>query len=226
MSRYTEPLIPRPCVDLGLLRARDDVAGGELHRVRRVPLHEALALRVDQVGALAAAAFGEQDPRRIERRRVELHELHVLQRQPEPERHRGAVAGARVGVRRRAVDAALAAGGEHDRLAAERLQAAVQEVPADDALAAAVVLDELPGEELLVDLDVALDELLVEHLDQHVAGDVGGEHRARRAGGAERALRELAVGAPARRTRPSSRAGRCRPAPRCAKSSIASWSPM
>ncbi len=31
------------------------------------------------------------------------------------------------------------------------------------------------------------------HLDEDVAGDVGGEHRARRAGGAERALRELAV---------------------------------
>ena len=76
------------------------------------------------------------------------------------------------------------------------LQAAVQEIPADDALAAAVVLDELPGEVLLVDLDVALHELLVEHLDQHVAGDVGGEDRARRAGGAERPLRELAVLAP------------------------------
>ena len=66
----------------------------------------------------------------------------------------------------------------------------------DDSLAAAVVLDELPGEVLLVDGDVALDELLVEHLDQDVAGDVGGEHGARRACGAERALCELAVIAP------------------------------
>ena len=73
------------------------------------------------------------------------------------------------------------------------LSAAVQEIPADDALAAAVVLDELPREVLLVDRDVALDELLVEHLDQHVAGDVRGVDGARRAGGAERPLRELAV---------------------------------
>ena len=70
------------------------------------------------------------------------------------------------------------------------LMPAVQQVPADDALAAAVVLDELPREVLLVHGDVALDELLVEHLDQHVAGDVGREDGARRAGGAERALRE------------------------------------
>ena len=111
----------------------------------------------------------------------------------EPQRHRRAVAGAGVGVRRRPVDAALAAGREHHRLAADRLEPAVQQVPADDALAAAVVLDELPGEVLLVDRDVALHELLVEHLDQHVAGDVGREHGARRAGGAERPLREPAV---------------------------------
>ena len=35
-SRKTEPLTPRPCVDLGLLGARDDVARGELHRLGRV----------------------------------------------------------------------------------------------------------------------------------------------------------------------------------------------
>ena len=69
----------------------------------------------------------------------------------------------------------------------------MQEIPGDHALAAVLVDDELPGEELLVDLDVALDELLVEHLDQDVPRDVGGVDRARRAGGAEGALREPAV---------------------------------
>jgi len=71
--------------------------------------------------------------------------------------------------------------------------AAVQQVPADDALASAVILDELPREVLLVDGDVALDELLVQHLDQDVAGDVGGVDRARRARRAERPLREAPV---------------------------------
>ena len=188
--------MPRPCVDLGLLRARDDVARGELERVRRVLLHEALAVRVDEERAFAAAALGDEHARRVERRRVELHELHVLQRQPRVQRHRRAVAGAGVGVRRRAVLPPGAARRHHDGLAAERLQPAVQEIPADDALAAAVVERELPREELLVHLDVALHDLLVEHLDQHVARDVGGVDRARRAGGAERPLRELAVLAP------------------------------
>ena len=165
----------------------------EVLRGRRVAHHEALALGVAQDPALAAAALGDQDPARVHRRRVELHELDVLQRQPGAQRHRHPVAGAGVGVRGRAVEAADAAGGEQDGLAAERLQAAVEEVPGDHALAAALVLDELPREVLLVDRDVSLDELLVEHLDQDVAGDVGREDGARRAGGAERALRELAV---------------------------------
>jgi len=43
-----------PFVDLGLLGARDDVARRELHRVGRVMLEEALALRVQQVRPLPA----------------------------------------------------------------------------------------------------------------------------------------------------------------------------
>ncbi len=79
-------------------------------------------------------------------------------------------------------------------LRADRLDAAVEQVPADDALTAAVLDHELVGEELLVDLDVALHHLLVEHVDEHVAGDVGRIDGSRRAGGPERALGELAVG--------------------------------
>jgi hypothetical protein len=54
-------------------------------------------------------------------------------------------------------------------------------------------IDELPGEVLLVDRDLALDHLLVEHLDQDVTRDVGGVGRSRRAGGAERPLRDPPV---------------------------------
>ena len=89
--------------------------------------------------------------------------------------------------------AAGAAGGEHDGLGADRLQAAVQEIPGDHALAAVVVDDELPGEELLIDLEVALHDLLVEDVDEHVAGDVrriGGPRRPR---GAEGPLRDAPV---------------------------------
>ena len=153
-SRIDRAVHPAALLDLGRLRARDDVARGELHRVRRVVLHEALAVLVDQEPALAAAALGDEDPGREQRRRVELHELHVLQREPGAEGHRHPVAGARVRVRGRPVEATRAARREDDGLAADRPQAAVEQVPADDALAAIVVHDEAPCEELLVNLDV------------------------------------------------------------------------
>ena len=138
-------------VDLGLLRARDDVAGGELHRVGRVVLQEALALGVEQVRAFAAAALRDQDAGRRERRRMELHHLHVLQRDPVAQRDRHAVPGTRVGVGRPRVEPPGPAGREDHRLGADRRQTAVEQVPGDHALAAAVVVDELPDEELLVD---------------------------------------------------------------------------
>ena len=57
------PVDAAALVDLDLLGPRDDVAAGELHRVRRVVLEEAVALRVQEVRALAAAALGDQDAR-------------------------------------------------------------------------------------------------------------------------------------------------------------------
>jgi hypothetical protein len=74
------PVDAAPLVDLGLLGAGDDVAARQLHRVRRVPLQKALALGVEQVGTLTTAPLRDEDTRRREGRRVELHHLHVLQR--------------------------------------------------------------------------------------------------------------------------------------------------
>jgi len=66
-------------------------------------------------------------------------------------------------------------------------------IPADDTLAAAVVLHELPGEVLLVREDVALAHLLPEDLHEDMSRDVGGVRRSGRSGGAEWALRDAAV---------------------------------
>ena len=81
--------------------------------VRRVALHEALALGVGQIAALAARALGDQAAGAVDAGRVELHELHVLQRQAGAQHHRVAVAGA--GMRRGAgeIGAAVAAGRQH-----------------------------------------------------------------------------------------------------------------
>src|SRR5215211_6085192 len=133
---------------------------------------------------------------------MELHHLHVLERDPHLERHGHPVARARPRVRRADVEPAGASGREDHGLRADRLEAAVEQVPDDHALAAAVVDDEAPREELVVDADVPLHHLLVEHLDEDVPRDVGGVGRARLAGRPEGSLRDAAVGRPGKHRAP------------------------
>jgi hypothetical protein len=66
--------------DLGPLGARDDVARGQFALVRGVLEHEAFAVFIEEVGALAARRLGEQHAVLFERGRMELDELHVHQR--------------------------------------------------------------------------------------------------------------------------------------------------
>ena len=71
--------------------ARRQVLGG-----RRVTLHEALALAVLEEAALAARALCDEAAGAVDTRRVELHELLVLQRVAGARHHGVAVARARV----------------------------------------------------------------------------------------------------------------------------------
>ena len=98
-----------------------------------VALHETLAGRVGKVPALAARALGDQHAGTVDTGRVELDELHVLQRKPGAEHHRIAVAGAGVSRSRREIGAAVAAGREHHGLRAEAVDRAVVEAVGDDA---------------------------------------------------------------------------------------------
>ena len=63
----------------------------------RIALHEALAAGVGEVAALAARAFRDQHAGAVDAGGVELHELHVLQRQAGAQHHGVAVARAGVG---------------------------------------------------------------------------------------------------------------------------------
>ena len=83
------------CADLLIDRAGDHVARREILQCRRVALHEALALLVAQDAALAARRLGEQDAEPDDAGRVELVELHVLERHAAAIGDRDAVAGQR-----------------------------------------------------------------------------------------------------------------------------------
>ena len=182
-------------VDLGLLGARDDVARGQLHLVGRVLLHEALAVGVEQMRALAAGALGDEEAVLGQRRRVVLDHLHVHQRGAGPEGLRDAVTRADERVGRRLVALPGAAGGQDHVLGREGLHGARADVARHDADAGAVVVEDQRGDEpLLVAIDAiaVLEDLLVEHVEHRLAGDVrhigGAVHR----GAAERAQVELA----------------------------------
>ena len=99
----------------------------EILRVWRIALHEALALRIGEIAALAARAFGDEHAGAVDAGRVELHELHVLQRQAGAQHHGVAVAGAGVGRGAREVGAAVAARRQDRLLGAESMDGAVIE---------------------------------------------------------------------------------------------------
>src|SRR5437879_13767659 len=106
--------------------------------------------------------------------RVELDELHVHQRCPSPVGHAHAVPGVDDGVGAREVNAAAAAGRQYDGLGLNGVQTALQEVPGDDAPAAAVLDDERRDIPLVVDVHLALRERLVHGVLQRAVGAVGG----------------------------------------------------
>ena len=103
----------------------DHVARGQVLHRRGVALHEALALGIGQVAAFAAGALGDQAAGAVDAGGVELHELHVLQRQAGAQHHGVAVAGAGVRGGAGEVGAAIAAGGEHYALRHHRQGAAI-----------------------------------------------------------------------------------------------------
>ena len=194
--------------DLDRHRARDDVAAGEVLGARRVALHEALALRIGEIAALAARALGDQHAGAVNAGRVELDELHVLQRQAGAQHHAAAVAGAGMGRGRGEIGAAVAAGRQHHRLA----RGSGGSLPSSRQSAttprhAPSVHDQVEREIFDEEIGVVAQALLVERVQHRMAGAVGGGAGALRRRplahilhhAAERALVDLALGGAAER---------------------------
>ncbi len=184
-------LRPLALGDVLLHPPRDDVARGELLLLGLVVGHEAVAVDVAQQAAVAAAALGDQDPRREDPGRVELHRLHVAQRRHAGlERDRGADALADHRVGRHPVDAARAAGGDRGGLGDVGDELAGDEVAHDRAVAALSVVDQRDRLGALVHRDRRADRLVAHRLQHRVAGAVGDVAGAPLLGAAEVALRD------------------------------------
>ena len=178
--------------DLRVDGAGDDVTGREVLHDRRVLLHEALAVLVAEDAALTAGALRQQDAHAPDAGRVELEELHVLQRQAATVDRRLAVTGQRVRVRRHLEELAGAAGRVDHGLRLEDVDLAGRQLVRDDAgrvLDAVDLGDQLVEDvELVEELHALLHAVLVQRLEDHVAGAVG-----RVAGPADRGLAVVAA---------------------------------
>ncbi len=159
-------------------RAGDDVARRQVDDRRRVALHEPLAFTVEQPTTLTAHGFGDQDAQPGQPGRVELVKLHVLQRKSLAEDDPDAVAGQGVRVGGRLVHPARPAGRDHDGLGVEDVDLAggqlVGDHPGGHRTARGLGEHQVQRVELVEELDVVLDAVLVQRLQDHVAGAVGG----------------------------------------------------
>src|SRR3546814_12353378 len=88
---------PPAFLDLLVHGARNEIARSQILECRRVALHEALAILVQQDTAFAAHPFGNQHPGARDTSGMELPELHILQREVGACRHAQRSEARRVG---------------------------------------------------------------------------------------------------------------------------------
>ena len=155
--------------------ARNNVTAGKVFVGGGIPLHKAFAFGVGQIPAFATRAFGDQTARAIDSGGVELHEFHILQRQPRTRRHTAAVAGAGMRRCRREIGTAIATCRQNNHLGAEQVHGAVVQLPAQHTLTHTIIRhDQINGEILDVEFRAMLQRLTIKRVQNRVAGPVGG----------------------------------------------------
>ena len=106
----------------------------------RITLHEALAFTVGEVAAFTARAFRDENTSTIDACGVELHKLHILQRQPRTQHHGVAVASANVCRGTREVCAAVTACRQNGLCGAKLMDRPVLKRQGNDATAGPVLV--------------------------------------------------------------------------------------
>ena len=187
------PANPAAFADLRLHGSGYHVPRRQLHLLRGVVLHEPLPLVVEQVPALAARALGDEDAMLVQSRRVELNELHVLERESSVEEHPETVPCVRRRVGRDLEGSPVPARGEDDGLGAEGLDPAGLHVQGRHARTGPVHQSDGKREPLIVEGHLLPETLLVQRVQERVPGPVGRVARSRLAVPAKWSLRDLAL---------------------------------
>ena len=160
-------------LDFLVHRARYEVAWCQVLQGRRIALHEALAIGVDQDTALAAHAFGDQDAGAGHAGRVELPELHVLQRQAGTRRHAHAVAGIDEGIGRGGKNTPGTTGREQGGLGFQHHHFAGFHFQRNDAQDIAILIaDQVDCHPFDEEMGLGAHIALIQRMQQCVAGTV------------------------------------------------------
>ena len=161
-------------LDFLIHRAADDVARREVLQVRRIALHEALAVRIQQDATLAAHRFGDQDASARDAGRVELPHFHVFKRQPRARHHAEAVARIDERIRRCGEDAPGAARRQNRRLGLQNHHLAGFHFQRSHPQHVAVgVADQIERHPLDQELGARPDVALIERVQHRMAGAIG-----------------------------------------------------
>src|SRR5262249_34664176 len=121
----------------------------------------------------AARALRNQAPGAVNSRGMKLHEFHILQRKPCTEHHGVAVASASMRRGAREICPSIAASCQNDELGAKAVNGPILELEANNAAAAAVLHDEIDGEELDEKFRIETQRLTVERVQHRMACAVG-----------------------------------------------------
>ncbi|CAM5620243.1 hypothetical protein SSTU70S_02138 [Stutzerimonas stutzeri] len=154
-------------------RTCNDVTTGQILSVRRVSLHEALAMLVDQITAFTAATFGHQHASTSNTGRVELPHLDVLNRHAGTQGHAHAVTGIDQGIGGRSIDTTSTTGGKNGSFRTDVDSFASLDADGDDTHDSAVlVLHQIDRVPLVEENGVVLQVALIESMQQRVTGTV------------------------------------------------------
>jgi hypothetical protein len=154
--------------------ARNHIAAGQVFDLGGVLLHEALATAIEQNAALAAHALGDEEAGGVEASGVELVKLHIFQRDAAPVANGGTIAGEAVGVAGYFPAFAPTTGSKHDSLAMKNVDLAIGNANGHHANGFTIFHQQIDDVVFIEKVDVVLDTLLVQRLQNHMAGAVGG----------------------------------------------------
>ena len=158
---------------ISVIMARETMSrGARSSRVRRIALHKPFPVTVSQDTSLPSHCLGNQDAEPHDAGGMKLEKFHILQRNAAPGTNRRAIAGIGVGVGGDLEHPAEASGGKEYRLGSKNMDLTGGQLDHHHALAGVARKEQINHLVFVEEGDVIFDALLIEGLQDHMAGSI------------------------------------------------------